>query len=58
MRCPWTTIEDTYKYRDMSRWEGYGIKKETTFGDCVKDYCPFYNNKKQKCNRVEHDDKI
>ena len=42
MRCPWQTTEDTYKYRDMSRSDGYGIMKEIVFGECVKIYCPFY----------------
>lgn len=53
MRCPWQTTEDTYKYRCMSRSDGYGIMKEIVFGECVKNYCPFYNSEDQKCNRVD-----
>ena len=53
MRCPWQTVEDTYKYRDMSRPEGYGIKKVTVFGECVKNYCPFYHSEDKRCDRVD-----
>jgi len=54
MKCPWQTVEDTYKYRDtMNKVCGYGVKKVITFGDCIKDYCPFYNSKERKCNRVD-----
>lgn len=53
MRCPWQTVEDTYKYRDMSRPEGYGIKKVTTFGECLKAYCPFYHSEDKRCDRVD-----
>lgn len=54
MRCPWQTVEDTYKYRDtMNKVCGYGVKKVTTFNDCIKDYCPFYNAEEQRCNRVD-----
>ena len=55
MKCPWQTVEDTYKYLDMSKVNGYGIKKVTTFGECVKNYCPFYHSEDKKCNRV-HDE--
>lgn len=53
MRCPWQTVEDTYKYRDMSRPEGYGIKKVTTFGECIEAYCSFYNSEERSCNRAD-----
>lgn len=53
MKCPWQTVEDTYKYRDMSRPEGYGIKKVTVFGDCITIYCPFYNIEERRCDRVD-----
>ena len=53
MKCPWQTVEDTYKYKDMSKLNWFGIKKVTTFGDCIKGYCPFYNSEDKKCNRVD-----
>ncbi len=51
MKCPWQTVEDTYRYSDMCRLNGYGIKKEITFGDCIKDCCPFYDED-NGCNRA------
>lgn len=42
MKCPWTKTTKIFKYKDLSLINGYGVKKEVTFGDCVKDYCPFY----------------
>ena len=53
MKCPWQTIEDTYKYRDVGKIDGYGIRKEIVFGECAKNYCPFYNSEEQRCDRVD-----
>lgn len=50
MKCPWITETKIFKYKDLSLPNGYGVKKESTFGDCIKEYCPFYIMK--TCQRI------
>ncbi len=51
MKCPWIKTTKIFKFRDVSLPTCYGVRKEVTFGGCVKDYCPFYFM--GKCKRVD-----
>lgn len=54
MKCPWIKTTKIFKFRDVSLLTGYGVKKEVTFGNCVRYSCPFYVM--GKCRRKERDD--
>lgn len=48
MKCPWRKFIYVYK-------SGVNMRKYTTWEDCYKNECPFYDCFKMECRRAEHD---
>lgn len=69
MKCPWmpVTVHKSERYSDFGRIPAKDI---TTFGECLKDECPFWGEEvkihrqeggyrtieKPVCRRVQHDE--
>ena len=51
MKCPF--MEETQSFYEVVNGNPIKTKESTQMSECYGDECPFYDNKRIKCGRIE-----